>query len=363
MKRWILPAAAAAMLVALPACTRTVVREVPVASPASVTSTATAGDQIVSLVERVRPAVVNVTTDIMDTGSFGGEGRGTGTGFVVRSDGVVVTNFHVVEGAQRITVITPEPDTQRFEARVIGGDEAADLAVLKVEAQGLPTIPLGSSADLALGEPVVAIGYALALEGGPSVTVGVVSALDRTIQANDPRCQVCENGVRTYSDVIQTDAAINPGNSGGPLLNGDGQVVGINTAGTTSAENIGFAIAIDAALPTIEGAAENPLEPVAYLGVVTQDVTEGLAYQFGLPVTEGAYVVDLAPNGPAEDGGMSIGDVIVTFDGEEVVDSDSLGAQIRSREPGDRVEVEVASRDGERRTLEVTLGVNPIPQV
>jgi S1-C subfamily serine protease len=363
MKRWFLPAAVAAVLIALPACTRTVVREVPVASPASVASSSTPGDEIVSLVERVRPAVVNVTTDVMDPGSLGGEGRGTGTGFIVRSDGVIVTNYHVVERAQRITVITPGPDTQRFEARVIGGDETADLAILKVDAQGLPTVPLGTSASLQLGQPVVAIGYALALEGGPSVTVGVVSALGRTIRANDPNCQTCENGVRTYSNVIQTDAAINPGNSGGPLLNAAGEVIGINTAGTAAAENIGFAIAIDAAKPTIEQATANPLEPVAYLGVVTQDVTEGLAYQFGLPVTQGAYVVDLAPSGPAEEAGMAMGDVIVGFDGQEVVDSDSLGEQIRAHEPGDRVEVEVVSQDGDRRVLDVTLGVNPVPQV
>ncbi len=363
MKRWFTMAAAAAVIVALPACTRTIVREEPVASPASIQSTSVGEDPIVSLVGRVSPAVVNVTTSTMDPGSFGGDGRGTGTGFIVRPDGIVVTNYHVVEGAQRITVITPAPDSQKLEARVIGGDEAADLAVLKIDAQGLPTIPLGDSADLKLGQPVVAIGYALALEGGPSVTTGIVSALGRSIRVNDPRCQVCENGVRTYSDAIQTDAAINPGNSGGPLLNLDGEVVGINTAGTTTAENIGFAIAIDAARPTIDGAADNPQEPVAYLGVVTQDVTEGLSYQFALPVTAGAYVIDLAPDGPAERAGIEVGQVIVEFEGQEVVDSDSLGERIRAREPGDRVEVQVVSADGERRTVEVTLGVNPIPQV
>jgi serine protease Do len=362
MKRW-LPAVAAAVILALPACTRTVVREVPVASPASVSSTSIGEDQVVSLVEQVSPAVVNVTTSTMDPGSFGGDGRGAGTGFIVRPDGIVVTNYHVVERAQQITVITPGPDSQKFEARVIGGDEAADLAVLKIDAQDLPTIPLGSSADLKLGQSVVAIGYALALEGGPTVTEGIVSALGRSVRVNDPRCQVCENGIRTYSDAIQTDAAINPGNSGGPLLNLTGEVVGINTAGTTSAENIGFAIAIDAAEPTIDAAAENPLAPVAYLGVVTQDVTEGLSYQFALPVTAGAYVMDLAQDGPAQQAGIEVGEVIVAFEGKDVADSDALGEQIRTRAPGDRVEVQVVSADGERRTVTVTLGVNPIPQV
>ncbi len=364
MKRPLVAIAALAVL-ALPACTRTVIQRETVVSPASLGSSAqTQVDPVVALVERVRPAVVNVTTDSFDPTGFGGDGRGVGTGFVVRADGVIVTNYHVVEGAQRITVITPEPDAERYDARVIGGDPAADLAVLKVEAQDLPTIPLGSSASLKLGEPVVAIGYALALEGGPTVTRGIVSALGRSIRANDPNCdvEVCENGVRTYSDVIQTDAAINPGNSGGPLLNLAGQVVGINSAGAGGAENIGFAIAIDVAKPTIEQAAENPSAPVAFLGVVSQDVTEGLALQFGLPVDRGAYVVDLAPRGPAETAGIRPGDVIVRFGGQEVPGSDRLGELIRERDPGEEVQIEVVGPDGERRTVTVTLGVNPLPR-
>ena len=366
MKRLLVAIAVLALV--LPACTRTIVRrEGPVASPAAVgTSVDVTDDPIVRLVERVRPAVVNITTDTIDRSSFGqGGGRGVGSGFVVRADGIVVTNFHVVEGAQRITVITPEPDAERYEARVIGGDEAADLAVLKIEAQGLPTIPMGESADLKLGQQVVAIGYALALEGGPTVTQGIVSALDRSIDANDPNCNpdVCgQDFVRTYSHVIQTDAAINPGNSGGPLLNLAGEVVGINSAGAGAAENIGFAISIDAAKPTIESAAENPSEPVAYLGVVTQDVTEGMSFQFALPVTEGAYVVDLAPRGPAESAGVEVGEVVVEFDGKEIPDSATLGELIQAHDPGDRVDLVVVAVDGERRTVSATLGVNPLPQ-
>ena len=203
-------------------------------------------------------------------------------------------------------MITPEPDAQRYQARVSAGTRRRTWPSSSIDAQGLPTIPIGDSADLKLGQQVVAIGYALALEGGPTVTQGIVSALNQSIDANDPNCQVCPEGVRTYSNVIQTDAAINPGNSGGPLLNLAGEVVGINSAGAGAAENIGFAIAIDAAKPTIESAAENPSQPVAYLGVVTQDVTEGLSFQFALPVTQGAYVVDLAPRGPAESAGVEV---------------------------------------------------------
>jgi serine protease Do len=164
MKRLLVAIAALALV--LPACTRTIVRqEEPVISPAAVGSSVdVTNDPVVRLIERVRPAVVNVTTDTIDRSAFGEcGGRGVGSGFIVRADGIVVTNFHVVETAQRITVITPEPDAQRYQARVIGGDEAADLAVLKIDAQGLPTIPIGDSADLKLGQQVVAIRYALAL--------------------------------------------------------------------------------------------------------------------------------------------------------------------------------------------------------
>src|SRR5512141_520639 len=188
MKRLVLATTAVAVLV-LSACTRTVVQPGPLLSPALLgTPTGLQGsDPVVALVERVRPAVVNVTTDTIEQSAFGqGGGRGVGTGFIIRADGIIVTNYHVVEGAQRITVITPDPDAQRYQARVIGGDATADLAVLKIEAQGLPTVPLGRSGDLKLGEQVVAIGYALALQGGPTVTTGIVSALGRSIDVNDP---------------------------------------------------------------------------------------------------------------------------------------------------------------------------------
>src|SRR5438270_11230360 len=162
-------------------------------------------DPVVAVVQHVRPAVVNVTTNLVENSPFGLQpGRGVGTGFVVRSDGVIVTNYHVVEGAQRITVITQAPNAQRYSARVIGGDPTADLAVLKISAQGLPTVALGDSSKLLLGQSVVAIGYALALPGGPTVTSGIVSALGRTIQVQDPNCTVCQNGQRTYTNVIQT---------------------------------------------------------------------------------------------------------------------------------------------------------------
>jgi S1-C subfamily serine protease len=365
MKR-VLIASLTVGILALSACTRTIVQRVPVnASPAAVeVGTRNPNlDPVVRVVKRVEPAVVNVTTDLFQQTQFGAQpGRGVGTGFIIRSDGVVVTNYHVVEGASRITVITPPPDSRSYQARVIGGDQTADLAVLKVEATDLPTARLGDSSELQLGQPVVALGYALALKGGPTVTTGVVSALGRTITAQDPNCLTCENGQRTYSDAIQTDAAINPGNSGGPLVDLSGRVVGINTAGAGGqAENIGFAIAIDAAERTIASAIANPSAPVAYLGVVTQDVSPSLAFQLGLQVQSGAYVVDVSPGGPAEKAGVQPGDVIVGFDGKEITNSRQLGEEIHALKPGDRVDVKLVTPHGPR-TVSVTLGVNPLPQ-
>jgi serine protease Do len=323
-----------------------------------------ARDPIVQVVDRVRPAVVNVTTDTLTLSPFGSQtGRGVGTGFIIRSDGVIVTNYHVVEGAQKITVVTPAPNSQRFEARVIGGDSTADLAVLQVDGHGLPTVPLGNSSDLELGQEVVALGYALALKGGPTVTSGIVSAMGRVIQAQDPNYQpggATPGGSRTYSNVIQTDAAINPGNSGGPLVNLAGQVVGINTAGAGQAQNIGFSIAIDAAKTTIQKAVANPNAPVAYLGVVTETVSESLAFQFDLPVKQGAYVVDVPSGGPADDAGIKTGDVITQFDGTTVTSNDQLGDLIHERQPGDQVDIVVETANG-RETKTATLGTNPLP--
>ncbi len=335
----------------------------PLPSPSSLTPSPGL-TPIEAVVAQVRPAVVNVTTNLLESSPFGGvqPGRGVGTGIVIRSDGVVVTNYHVVEGAQRITVITPPPHPQRFAARVIGGDVTADLAILKVSARNLPTVPLGESKTLVLGQPVVAIGYALALAGGPTVTSGIVSALGRTITVPDPNCAECgTKRQRTYTNIVQTDAAINPGNSGGPLVDLNGQVVGINTAGTQSAQNIGFAIAIDAAKPTIEAAIANPQGPVAYLGVGTVDVTPGLVFQFNLPVRSGAYVENVVPGGPAAKAGIKQGDVIVAFDGKPVTGSNQLRNLIHAHHPGDTASVTVVEPDGTRHTESVTLGVNPLP--
>jgi S1-C subfamily serine protease len=320
-------------------------------------------EPVAAVAARVLPAVVNVTTNIYQPDPTGGaqQGKGVGTGFVIRANGVIVTNCHVVQGASRITVSTSASEPVRYQAHVIGGDCEHDLAVLKVNGRGLPTVPLGSSTRLRLGQNVVAIGYALALQGGPTVTAGIVSALDRTIEVSDPQCSVCPNGVRTYSNVVQTDAAINHGNSGGPLVDMSGRVVGINSAGSDSAENIGFAISIDSAKSAIEQAISEPLRATAYLGVSTRDVTSDLAFQLGLRTDSGAYVLATLENGPAADAGIREGDVIVEIDGKPIQAAEDLGRVLEEFSPGDEVDVRVIGPDGQERTHSVVLGTKPLP--
>jgi serine protease Do len=212
-------------------------------------------EPIVQVVKKVTPAVVTVTSRIQTSEGLFGTGSGgtaVGTGFVVRSNGIVLTNNHVVEDASAITVTLQ--DGTKLAATVLATGTDHDLAVLKVNADKLPTVTLGDSSNVAVGERVIAIGYALALDGGPSVTSGIISSLARTIQVQDQSSNANQPNVRTYQDVLQTDAALNAGNSGGPLVTLDGEVIGIDSAGNSSAENIGFAIAINAAKPLIEKA-------------------------------------------------------------------------------------------------------------
>jgi S1-C subfamily serine protease len=356
MKRFVVPTVAVLALV-LAACTSgstDLDRAEPRVQPSSASGApiVSGEDPIADVVDTVLPAVVNVEGD-------GGEG----TGFIVREDGIIVTNFHVVEGASELTVFTSDEEPDEFDARVIGGDIQADLAVLDVDAEGLPTVRIGDSDGLRLGQQVVAIGYALGLEGGPSVTSGIVSSLTRRITVPDPGCPQEECGsdqTRVYTDVIQTDAAINPGNSGGPLVDMAGNVVGINTAGSQGAENIGFAIQINSVAPTITQAAEEPGEPVAFMGIQSMDASEPeFQFSFSTPADAGAGIVHVVPGGPADDAGVEVGDVIVSFGGGTTLDSAALGEAIRSHEPGESVRFDVVRSSGERVTLSVTLGVNP----
>jgi putative serine protease PepD len=295
---------------------------------------------VAGVVDAVGPAVATIQTRV--GGSFGGSGGGAGTGVVLSADGEVLTNAHVVDGATTIYV-TLAGESQSRTATLVGADEAADLALLRIDdASGLPTATLGSSSSLAVGDDVVAIGNALALRGGPTVTRGIVSALDRSL----------DTGRGTMTGLVQTDASISSGNSGGPLVNAVGQVIGINTAvaasgGGTAAENIGFAIAIDRALPVIERlrSGTEASDP-GYLGVTLADPGDG---------SRGAVLSAVASGSPADDAGLRVGDLVTALDGTAVDGAASLVAAVQVHAPGETV-VATYTRDGEERDATVTLG-------
>jgi serine protease Do len=299
------------------------------------------------ILAKVQPSVVAIeTSQATARGVF----EGAGSGIVLSDEGMVLTNAHVVGGLGEITVVLSDGSEHR--AALVGSSPADDIAVVQVEGvSGLTAAELGSSEDLQVGEEVIAIGNALNLGGQPTVTRGIVSAKDRHLSAQ---------GV-DLEGLIQTDAAINPGNSGGPLVNAAGQVVGMNTAIVDDAQNLGFSIAIDRARPIIEQLerGEGAVTPdQAFLGVTTADVrslTDAQRQRFDIEVEEGALVTEVVPDSAADDAGVEVGDVIVAVDGEEIAQATEVRAAVIEHEPGDRVELRV-DRDGEERTVEVTLG-------
>jgi S1-C subfamily serine protease len=324
----------------------------PSATPAATSSSVIAHEGTVQeVLAAVGPAVVSVqSTAFQGGGFFGNEPQqGAGSGVVVSADGVIVTNAHVVAGADSIEVTFSDGTTE--DATVLGADPTHDLAVLDVDATDLPTATLGDSDALSVGDDVVAIGNALALTGGPTVTTGIVSALDRTIVTQD----AAGGGGNRLQHLIQTDAAINPGNSGGPLVDSQGRVVGINTAVAGGAENIGFAIPASEAEPVIEELRQGRVPSSARLGIEVTDVTPDVADQLGVDVQEGAVVGAVADGSAAADAGIRAGDVIVSFDGDPVATADDLVTAVRSHEPGDEVDVEVVRQSG-TETVTVTLG-------
>jgi len=276
----------------------------------------------------------------------GGEGfvrRGQGSGFVVSADGLVLTNNHVVDGASEVRVQLADGRTR--EAEVVGTDPSTDLALLRVEADGLTPVRFGDSDALRVGSWVVAVGNPLGLTS--TMTAGVVSATGRT-----------GVGIADYEDFIQTDAAINPGNSGGPLVNLRGEVVGVNTAiATRTGGNmgIGFAIPSNMAVSVFEQLRDEGVVTRGWLGVVIQDLTPGLAESFGFEGLDGALVSQVNSGGPAEKAGLREGDIIVAFDGQPVASVDGLRLRVAAVRPGSEVRVTVV-REGERRDLRVRVG-------
>ncbi len=293
------------------------------------------GNTVADVVAAVAPGVVAVQVVYPDGSS------GSGTGMILTAEGEVVTNAHVVEGASGIRVLLAG-ERQPRTASLVGADDVVDLALLRIDgASGLPTVTMGRSASVAVGDDVVAIGNALALAGGPTVTRGIISAIDRTL----------ETAQGAMSGLLQTDASISSGNSGGPLVDVDGEVIGINTAvaasrGGVSAENIGFAIASDRALPVIERlrAATGPAAG-AKLGVNATNTSDG---------APGAVVVSVDPGSAADLGGLRAGDLIIGIDRNPITDASGLAAAMADRTPGQRITV-VLVRDGRGMSLPVTL--------
>ena len=325
------------------------------------------------LVARTMPAVVNISTTqkgewrqyspFPTPGPFGrnnpfedflrrfygdrppmGERRSLGSGFLISADGYIVTNHHVISGATKISVHLTKGDTREYQARIIGTDEKTDLALIKIDAQQpLPTLPLGSSEALNVGDWVMAIGNPFGFD--QSVTLGIVSAKERVL------------GAGPYDDFIQTDASINPGNSGGPLLNMQGEVVGVNTAifsQTGGNVGIGFAIPMDLAKTIVAQLRESGTVARAWLGVGIQAVTPELARAFGLPEPRGALISDVVPKSPAQKGGLQKGDIIIKVGAVAIASVRELPTVVAQQPIGEQATI-TALRDGKEKTFRVTL--------
>lgn len=327
-------------------------------SPTASTPAPSAALSTPELVQRLRPSVVRIQSEAATLDVFGQPvpSRGVGTGLIIDDQGHVVTNNHVVvrpgtcdQPAQRITVTLA--DGRNFTAQIVGRDVATDLAVLKIPVDHLALAPLGDSQALPVGADVVAIGNALDLPGGATVTKGVLSAQGRLIEEN--QCGV------TIPGAIQTDAAINPGNSGGPLVDMQGQVIGITTAVIRGeAQGVGFAISSDTAKPIIDELIKKGRVERGFLGVSIAQITPSLAETLGLPVDHGVGVRQAEAGGPADQAGLKPGDIIVKVAGQEVNTTGDLFQILAHHKAGEKVKVEYY-RDGSLHSKEVTLGQRP----
>jgi S1-C subfamily serine protease len=311
---------------------------------------------VITAVARVMPAVV-VIESTSGGGVLGGA-NGTGSGFIFDPDGWILTNKHVVNGADEISVTLN--DSRVFSGRVYGIDTLTDLAIVKIDATGLPVATLGSSEELELGQLAIAIGNPLG-NFENTVTTGVVSGLGRQIRAGDASGATSEQ----LNNLIQTDAAINPGNSGGPLINSAGQVIGINTAVNQDAQGIGFAIPISVARPIAELALAGKEIERPWIGVYYKLVDAQVAKDLGLAVDHGV-LVDRPASGapavfagsPADEAGLVEGDIVVAVDGQTVDADHDLSTRILPHVPGDTVTLSVV-RDGRTLEIAVTLGTLP----
>lgn len=320
--------------------------------------------------EQARPAIVQITNNQTVQGRFTTTSNlsipaGVGTGFIFDKQGDILTNNHVVEGANSLTIATT--DNKTYDGKIVGTYPQGDLAVVRITGNGdFPVVPLGDSRMLKVGDPVVAIGNALALHGGPTVTSGVVSALGRTEQ--EPSSGMKGQGGAFLMDLIQTDAAINPGNSGGPLLNDQGQVVGINTLGAGGAnglqsQGIGFAISINSAKPVADALVAGQPVPRPYLGVATASLSSLDDAQLKLPAGTGAGVTTVLAGSPADKAGIQQGDIILKFDGQDVYGADGFATLLLGHKPGDMVTLTTLTlQDNGQQQQEVQITLAQYPK-
>jgi S1-C subfamily serine protease len=312
------------------------------------------GLTVIQIADKLAPSIVRVQTEGATLDVFGRTtpAGGVGTGVIIDTDGHIVTNNHVVtignnnQAADRITVTLS--DQRTATATIVGRDQPTDLAVLKIDLDNLTPASFADASNLQVGQDVVAIGYALDLKGGPSVTRGVLSAKNRTINEQP----------YTINDAIQTDAGINPGNSGGPLVDASGKVVGINPAIIQGAQNIGFSISAALVEPTVQELIQNGRIERAFFGVGTVDVTKAIAQNFRLPVDSGVALTQVAQGSPAADAGLRTNDVIVAIDGKPIANNGDLLSVLADHKPGDQVSVDYY-RGSDKQTAQVALSARP----
>lgn len=273
-----------------------------------------------------------------------------GSGVILSDDGYILTNYHVIEGADKLQVVASGGE---YEAKVVGTDPSSDLAVIKIEASGLPAVEIGSSSDLVTGEWVMAVGSPFGLE--QSVSTGIVSAVSRSSSS-----LYSSESEAIYTNMIQTDAAINPGNSGGALVDKNGKLIGINTliASTSgSSSGVGFAIPVDYAMKIAEQIIAGQTPSHAQLGVSLTTVNSSVAARYNLPVSEGAYVTRVTSSSGASKAGIAEGDIITKVGDSKVTSASDLIIAVRSHNPGDTVSV-TFNRSGSEQTVDVVLGID-----
>ncbi|MEM1575259.1 MAG: trypsin-like peptidase domain-containing protein [Nitrososphaerota archaeon] len=305
-------------------------------------------NKIVEIVEKTNPSVVNVSTvHLLDVFPFYSVPiKGVGSGVIIDSDGYIVTNNHVIEGAEAVEVSLN--DGRVFKGRIIGRDPSSDLAIIKIDAKNLKAAELGDSSNLKAGQFIIAIGNPFGLRGGPTVTIGVISAINRSINT--------EKGI--MEDLIQTDAAINPGNSGGPLIDLNGKVIALATAIIPFAQGIGFAIPINKVKKIAEDLIKYGKVIRPWLGIYGVDLTPQLSSYYNLPVQEGVIIAKVIRGSPADISGIEEGDIILSVDRIPIKNMVELQKIIQNKKVGEEITIRII-RDYKTYDVKVELSKSP----